>query len=89
MRWVFVAGCQLSLVAVSKGYSLIVVHGASHCGGVSCCRAQAQQLWCTGLAALQYVELSQTTDQTQVPRIGRQILNHSSTREVLKDFQGI
>ena len=27
LHWVFVAGCQLSLVAASKGYSLIVVHG--------------------------------------------------------------
>ena len=62
---------------------------ASHCGGLSCCRAQAQYLWCTGLAALQYVESSQTRDQTRVPRIGQQILNHWSTREVLKDFQDI
>ena len=37
LHWVFVAPCGLSLVAVSGGYS----SWASHCGGFSCCRAQA------------------------------------------------
>ena len=26
LRWVFVAACELSLVAVSEGYSLVAVH---------------------------------------------------------------
>ena len=41
LRWVFVAVRGLSLAAVSRGYSPGMVHGASHCGGFSCCRAWA------------------------------------------------
>ena len=44
------------------------------CSGFSCCRAQA-------LAVL-HVESSRTRDQTRVLCIGRQILNHWTTREV-------
>ena len=59
---------------------------ASHCRGLSCCRAQApdaqaQQLWLTGLVALRHVGSSQTRARTRVPCIGRQILNHCATRE--------
>ena len=36
-----------------------------------------------GLVALQQVEYSWTRDQTHVPCIGRQILIHRTTREVL------
>ena len=36
-----------------------------------------------GLVALWHVRSSQTRDQTCVPCIGRWILNHSATREVL------
>ena len=59
----------------------------SHCGGCSCCREHAQQLWCTGLAALQCVESSQTRDQTRVPCTGWQILNQWTTREVSRIFK--
>ena len=45
-------------------------------------RAQAQQLWCTGLVALWHVGSSTTRDRTCVPCIGRWILNHCATREV-------
>ena len=45
-------------------------------------RAWAQQLWCTGLPALQHVGSSQTRDQTYVPCIDRWILNCWTTREV-------
>ena len=80
---------------------------ASHCGGLSCCRAQAlgvrasvvaacglqqlwlvgsraqaQQLWRTGLVAPRHVGSSRTRDRTRVSCIGRQILNHCATREV-------
>ena len=44
-------------------------------------RAQAQELWRTGLVALQHVGSSQTRARTHVPYIGRQILNHCTTRE--------
>ena len=48
---------------------------ASHCSGFSCCSArELQQLRCTGLAALRYVEASWTRDWTPVPCIGRQFL---------------
>ena len=45
---------------------------------------QAQQLWPKGLVALRHVGSSQTRDQTCVPCIGRWILNHWMTREVLQ-----
>ena len=59
---------------------------ASHCRGLSCCRAQApdaqaQQLWLMDLVAPRHVGSSQTRDRTRVPCIGRQILNHCATRE--------
>ena len=40
LHWVFVAACGLSLVAVSRA---TLRYGAqtSHCGGFSCCRAEA------------------------------------------------
>ena len=46
-------------------------------------RAQAQQLWCTGLVALRHVGSSRARDRTHVPCIGSRILNHCATREVL------
>ena len=45
-------------------------------------RAQAQQLWRTGLVALWHVGSSRTRHRTPVPCIGRWILNHWVTREV-------
>ena len=41
-----------------------------------------QQLWYMVLVALRHVKLSQSKDGTHVPCIGRQILNHQTTREV-------
>ena len=38
------------------------------------------------LAALKLVESFQTRDRTRVPRVGRQILSHCTTREVLEFF---
>ena len=40
-------------------------------------------MWRTGLVAPQHVGSSQTRAQTRVPCIGRQILNHCTTREAL------
>ena len=53
---------------------------ASRCGAQAP-DAQAQQLWLTGLVAPRHVGSSQTRARTRVPCIGRQILNHSATRE--------
>ena len=60
----------------------------SSCGGwaqqlwLAGSRAQAQQLWRTGLVALRHVGSSRTGAQTHVPCIGRRILNQCATREV-------
>ena len=45
--------------------------------------SRAQKLWCMGLVAPCHVESSRTRDQT-VPGIGRRILDHWTTREVLQ-----
>ena len=94
LRWVFVAVHGLSLVAVREGYSLLWCTGfslqwllllwsmGSRCTGFSSCGTRAQQLWCTGLAALWHVGSSRTRARTRVPCIGRQIINHCATREV-------
>ena len=61
---------------------------ASHCGGFSCCGARALGHTgfssCEGLVALQHVESSSTRGWTHVPCIGRQILIHCMTREILR-----
>ena len=62
---------------------------ASHCRGLSCCRAQApdaqaQQLWLTGLAAPRHVGSSRIGTRTHVPCIGRRTPNHWATREALE-----
>ena len=44
----------------------------------------AQQLWRTGLLALQHMGSSRTRDPTCVPCIGRRILNHWTTKEFLR-----
>ena len=61
---------------------------ASHCGGVSCCRArtlgtQASVVVAHELSALQHVGSSQTKDRTSAPALTRQIPIHCATREVL------
>ena len=38
----------------------------------------------SSLVALLHVTSSQTRDQTSIPCLGRQILNHWTTKEVLK-----
>ena len=46
-------------------------------------RARAQYLWLTGFIAPQPVGSSWTTDRTPVSCVGRQILNHWTTKEAL------
>ena len=57
---------------------------ASYCSGFSCCRAQAQQLWCNGLSVPLHVGSSLTSDGTHVYSTGRWILNHWATRKSCK-----
>ena len=78
--WVFISVRGLSPVAASGG------HSSSRCAGLPCCGAQApdaqaQQMWLTGLVAPRHVGSSQTRARTCVPCIGRQTLNHCTTRE--------
>ena len=72
------------LIAVA---SLVAEHGLQVHGlqqlWLAGSRAQAQQLWLAGLVAPWHVQSSRTRDQTRVPCLGRQILNHCTTREVL------
>ena len=84
---VFVAAHRLSLVAVSRGSFLLQCTGFPlqrllllWSTGFRECRLQS--LWLMGLVALWHVESSQTSDQTHVLCLGRQILNHSTTGEV-------
>jgi len=65
---------------------------ASHCGGFPCCREQAVGTWAAVIAALgltgivvpRHVGSSRIRNQTHVPCIGRQILNHWTTRDILR-----
>ena len=64
---------------------------ASHYRGLSRCGAQApdaqaQQPWLTGPVAPRHAGSSQTRARTRVPCIGRQTLNHCTTREALNLF---
>jgi len=81
-----VASCRLSLIVVSVGYSSCSAL-VSHCSGFFFWaqvleHESSQQLWCKGSVASSHVESSRTRDQTCVPCIGKQILNHWTTRKV-------
>ena len=69
-----------------SGFSCFRARALGLMGFSSCApggsRVQAQQPWCTGLAAPQHAGSPCTRDLTGVPCIGRQILNHWTTREV-------
>ena len=74
LRWVFVASCGLSLVAVSRGQSslwrtgfslqrlLLLQSTGPRSTGCSNWSTGAQQLWHTSLAGLQHVESSWARD---------------------------
>ena len=91
--WVFISAHRLSLVEVSRDLSWL--QRRAHCGGFSCCGAQALGTWASVVAAhglsscdtwlrcSRHVESSCTRDRTHIPCIGRWILIHCTTREVL------
>ena len=89
--WVLVAACRLSLVVASGGYSLVAVFGplsavASLVIELGLWVQGLQWVWLScgsGLAALRLVGSSWTRDRTHVPCIGRWILTHWATREIL------
>ena len=90
--WFFLGGAVLTLllhglfsVAESRqGLLSSCSAQASYCSGFSCCRAQAQQLWCNGLSVPLHVGSSLTSDGTHVYSTGRWILNHWATRKSCK-----
>ena len=83
---VFVAALRLSLVVVSGGYPSLWCTGfsllwlllwrsmGSRVHGL-------QQLWHMSLVALQHVKSSRIRDKNHVPCVGRQILNHWTSKE--------
>ena len=76
------SGCSLWGLLSSWGARV------SHCGAFSCGagtrgRRQAQQLRCTGSAALRHVGSSRSGDQIHAPCVGRQTLNQPTTGESL------
>ena len=98
LHWVFVAARAFS--SHGERGLLLVRSSGSRCADFSSCgtraqqlwlagsRAQAQQLWCTGLVAPWHVGSSQTRARTCVPCVDRRILNHCATREVRElDFK--
>ena len=91
--YLFIYGCVGSSF-LCKGFPQLWQAGAtlhrgvraSHyrdlsCYGAQAPDAQAQQLWLMGPVAPRHVGSSQTRARTRVPCIGRQILNHCTTRE--------
>lgn len=73
---------QTSFVCGEPGRLRSCSTRASHFCGFSCCTARGlQQLWHTGLVALQHVESSCSRGGTRVPCIDRP-LNHWTTRKV-------
>ena len=81
--WVFVAVHGLSLVSQSWGYSLVAVH-RPHIALVSLFVEHGLWgAWVTVVMARRCVESSRSRDQIHVLCIGRQILNHWTTREAL------
>ena len=85
--WVFLATCGLSLVEVSGGCGLVVVHGlliavASVVWHTGSSAHGLQELRHAGLVAPWCVGFSWTRDHTRVPCIGRWTLNHWITSEV-------
>ena len=77
-------------VVVGQGFSLQWVllfwsmgsraHGLQYLW-LQASRAQAQQLWCSGLVALWHLGSSWARDQTHVPCTGRWILNYWITKK--------
>ena len=80
------ATLQLWCVGFSLQQLLLLLSKVSRCSNFSHCSKWAQWLWRTRLVDPQQMESSHTRDQTHVPCIGRWILNHCTTREVLQVY---
>ena len=75
MHWVFFAFAQVFSSSCGKQGLLFVAGHGSRVLGLSSCGTE-------GSVAHRHVESSQTSDQTYVACIDRQILIHCTTREV-------
>ena len=80
----FVAVCRLLIVVASLVAEQRLQGPGLQQLWLTDSRAQAQQLWRTGLFAPRHVGSSPTRARTRVPCIGRRILNHCATREARK-----
>ena len=83
--------CKRPFSSCGEQATLCFCAWASHCGGFSCRNMRAlelmgSELWSTGLADPKHTGSSWTRGWTCVPRIGRWILNHWTTREALLSF---
>ena len=81
-------GCVRAFSAVAEGgAALVALRGlaaaASPVRNTGSRVPALPWLWHRGLVALWHVESSRTRGRTSVPCIGRQILTHCATREVL------
>ena len=89
LHWILVAMHGLPLAVLSRGsLPFVVVCGRFIAASSLAVQHRLQgvwdkQLWQRGLVALLNVGSSQTRDQTLVPYIGKWIVNHWTTREVL------
>ena len=90
LPWVFIAAHRLSLVSKSRSYPLATVHkrltGVTSLvaePGLEGMQTSVIVAHSTGLIALQQVESSRIRNGTCVLCIGRQILMHCATREVI------
>ena len=86
LPWVFTAACTLALVAASGGYSLVVTCGLlpvvrRHTGSRAC---GLQYVWCVGSEVAAH-GLRGLWNLAHIPRTGRQILNHRTTRRIPDD----
>ena len=75
-------GVDFSVVAGGRGSSLVAVGRLSSCGT----RALEHRLSSCSSVAPWHVGSSQTRDRTCAPCIGRRILIHCATKEVLTDI---
>ena len=81
--------CSRAYLVAERGLVSSGGARASGCRGFPCYRlqgAQASVVEVHGLNCLQHVGSSRPRDRTRVLCIGRQILNHWTTREVLHDL---
>ena len=84
LQWVFIAVCRFSLVVASRGYSSLQCTGLSlwwlPLQSTGSWVLGLQQLWTSGLVALQHVRSSWTKGQTCVSIIGRWTPKHQTTK---------